>query len=429
MKIEEIISMISTTAWKWFLPIFVVAAIIIAIKVFVDVIKSTTEKEKFAIKDVLGPLAISLGSMVGTGAVIGVLGAINKLPNGVQVEAIAMWSLIGLVIMLPLIYAEVITAKIMKMVPSEYISKIFTKHFGLLYVAMLFALYIFGFDGLQYSGIASSISVFFDLEFGIDLNSIHEFLLVVIPVFAIVAGILLTKKHEVFISSVGGLILSAVIAYVLLLVVFIFSTNDYISVFGNNLLDEMGNRSAMVSGLPIGLLLGLQRIIQTSEVGLGSIAMAASESDSKPRVGALAAIIPVFVTVAIAIMGTSYITSYTAYSLNLIPGQIELIDLVNTIISQVGMIGLYIFVIFMILSGLTTLIGSFYYAETLLNKSQNTNITIYLIVTFIAGTLAIFGFSIIFDIIDLLMFVVVGINVAAIFKFVFIDFKKYRINK
>ncbi len=427
MSLQGIISFISTTAWKYFLPIFVILAIIIAIKLFIDVVKSTTEVEKFALKDVLGPLAISLGSMVGTGAVIGVLGAINKLPNGVQVEAIAMWSLIGLTIMLPLIYAEVITSKVMKMVPSEYIASIFSKNFGKFYIVALFSLYIFGFDGLQYSGIASAVSVFFDVELGTSLTHIQEFLLVVIPVFAIVAAILLTKKHDVFINSVGGLILTAVIAYVVLLIVFVISTGDYIGTFGSNLATEMSNRTAMVSGLPIGLLLGLQRIIQTSEVGLGSIAMAASESDSKPRVGALAAIIPVFVTVTIAILGTSYITSYTAYSMDLMPGSIELIDLVNTIINQVGMIGLYIFVIFMILSGLTTLIGSFYYAETLLNKSANTNIGVYLVVTFIAGTLAIFGFSLVFDIIDLLMFAVVGINIAAIFKFVFVDYKKYRL--
>ncbi len=427
MTIQSLVSIISNTVWKIFLPFFVLFAIMISFKMIYNVVKLTTKKETFSIKEVLGPLAISLGSMVGTGAVIGVLGAINKLPNGVQVEAIAMWSLIGLLIMVPLIYAEVITSKVMKMVPGEYIGKIFNQHFAKLYIISLFTLYIFGFDGLQYSGIASSISVLLDVNFGIQLTSMQQFIIVVIPVFLIVAAILLTKKHDLFINSVGGLILTAVISYILLLIAFIISTGDYTQIFASNLLEEMTNKTAMVSGLPIGLLLGLQRIIQTSEVGLGSIAMAASEADSKPRVGALAAIIPVFITVSIAILGTSYITSYTAYSMDLVPGTIVLSDLAYTIINQVGMIGLYIFVIFMILSGLTTLIGSFYYAETLINKGSNKNIAAYLIVTLFAGTLAIFGFSLVFDIIDFLMFLVVGINVCAILKFMFIDYKEYKL--
>ncbi len=426
---SEIVSVVSATAWRYFLPIFVIVAIIIAIKLFKDVVKTTTTKEEFSLKQVLGPLAISLGSMVGTGAVIGVLGAINKLPNGVQVEAIAVWSIIGLIIMLPLIYAEVITAKVMQMVPGDYISKIIGKNFGKLYIVSLFSLYIFGFDGLQYSGISSAVSIFFDIKFDIVMSNVQLFLLIVLPIFAIVAALILTKKHALFISSVGSLILTAVIAYALLLIVFLITTGDYIAVYSHNLASELSNRTAMVSGLPIGLLLGLQRIIQTSEVGLGSIAMAANEADSKPRVGALAAIIPVFITVAIAILGTSYITSYTAYVNDLTPGSIELLDLATTIIDQTGMIGLYIFLMFMILSGLTTLIGSFYYAETLVNKSDNVNIALYLIVTFVAGTLAIFGFSLVFDLIDLLMFLVVGFNLIAITKFVIVDYKEYRLKK
>lgn len=429
MNFQEILTQFSATAWQIFLPLFIITAIIVTIKLFKDVISATTVKEEFSIKQAIGPLAISLGSMVGTGAVIGVLGAVNKLPGNVQPEAIAIWALIGLIIMVPLIYAEVITSKVMRMVPGEYISEIIGKHFAKIYIISLLMLYIFGFDGLQYSGISSAASVFVDVQFGINLSPMQQFLFIVTPVFIAVSALILTKKHDLFINSVGTLILTAVIAYIGLLLVFIISTGDYAGIYGQQLLAEMTNTSAMVSGLPIGLLLGLQRIIQTSEVGLGSLSMAANEADTTARGAASAAIIPVVVTVIIAIFGTTYIASYTAYSTDAVVGTITLADLTNTIIAQLGMFGCYVFLLFIILSGITTLIGSFYYAETLINKSDNVNIALYMLITFIAGTLAIFGFSIIFDMIDLLMFVVVGVNLIAITKFVFKDYRQYLIEK
>ncbi len=428
LQIEALLSNISSLAWKFFLPVLIILTVYIAIRLFTTVLKQTTKGEDYNLAQVLGPTAISLGSMIGTGAVIGVLAAINRLPDGIAIEAIAIWSLIGLIITLPLIYAEVITSKVMKMVPSKYIGSILGNLMSKLYIVSFFLLYIFGFDGLQYSGIASAANVLSTHVINTTLSSSQEFIFVVIPVFIIVAIILLTKKHTIFMKSVGTLILTAVIAYVLLLIAYIGSTGDYITVYGANLVSELTNRSAMIVGLPIGLLLGLQRIIQTSELGIGSIAMAASEADNKPRFAASAALMPVVITVIIAILGTSYITSYASYASNLSVGSITLFDLATSIETQLGSIGLYTFLIFMLLSGLTTLIGSYYYAETVLNKSQNFSIAIYLLVTFIAGTLAIFGFSVVFDLIDLLMFVVVGINLLAITKFMTTDYKRYSIS-
>ncbi len=425
---ESLLGYISNLAWTYFLPILLVLTIFIAIRLITKVLKYTTIKENYKFSQILGPTAISLGSMVGTGAVIGVLGAINRLSQGVEIEAIALWSVVGLIITLPLIYSEVITSKVMHLVPSQYIGHILGKSFSKLYIISFFLLYIFGFDGLQYSGIASAANILSTKLLDTTLTSNQEFLFVVIPVFLIVAAILLTKRHRVFMTSVGSLILTAVVSYILLLIIFVISTGDYITIYGSNLISEMTNKSSMVLGLPIGLLLGLQRIIQTSELGIGSIAMAASEAETKPRFAATAALMPVIITVIISIIGTSYITSYCTYINNLTIGSITLYDLSNTIQAQTGVIGLYIFLIFMALSGLTTLIGSYYYAETVVNKSSNMNIAAYLVVTFLAGTLAIYGFSIIFDLIDLLMFVVVGINLLAITKFMSKDYRNYKIS-
>lgn len=427
MNLQQLVSNTSSLAWKVFLPIFIILTLIITYRLVKTVLKATTVKEQFKFTDTLGPLAISLGSMVGTGAVIGVLGAINRLPNGVAPEAIALWSVIGLIIMLPLIYAEVITSKVMKLVPNDYIATILGPNFSKIYIISFFLLYIFGFDGLQYSGIASAIGVVSIRQFGITLTAAQLFIYTALPVFIIVSAIILTKKHNVFIKSLGAIIVAAVLSYVLLLLVFTATTSSYLPIYLSNLGAELTNKTAIVSGLPIGLLLGLQRIIQTSELGIGSISMAASEADTKPRFAASAALIPVVITVVISIIGTSYITSYAMSVSNLTVGNIELVDLLNVVDLKLGTIGVYVFIIFMILSGLSTLIGSFYYCEKIINKGSNINIAAFMIVTFFASALAIFGFSLIFDLIDLLMFLVVSINLVAITKFMFVDYKNYKL--
>lgn len=152
MNLQQLVSNTSNLEWKVFLPVFIILTLIITYSLVKTVLRATTFKEQFKFTD-------TLGSMVGTGAIIGVLGAINRLPNGVASEAIALWSVIGLIIIHPLIYAEVITSNVMKLVPNDYIATILGTNFSKIYIISFFLLYIFGFDGLQYSGIASAIGV------------------------------------------------------------------------------------------------------------------------------------------------------------------------------------------------------------------------------------------------------------------------------
>ena len=50
-----------------------------AVRSIVIIQKKATEPAKLNIKNVIGPASISLGAMIGTGAIIGVLGALSKL--------------------------------------------------------------------------------------------------------------------------------------------------------------------------------------------------------------------------------------------------------------------------------------------------------------------------------------------------------------
>ena len=71
----------------------------------------------------------------------------------------------------------------------------------------------------------------------------------------------------------------------------------------------------------------------------------------------------------------------------------------------------------------------YYFLSTLFNGKENTNIVIYIIAIFSAGTLAVFGFNIVFDAVDLLLFVVSGINIMALAVFVTKGYKKYIIKE
>ncbi len=92
------------------------------------------------------------------------------------------------------------------------------------------------------------------------------------------------------------------------------------------------------------------------------------------------------------------------------------------------MFGLVVLCTFTVLSALTTILGSYYYTTKLFKKNPiNTNIAIYLGLIIAAGTLAVFGANVVFEAVDLLLFVLCGINVTALAIFTVKEWKKYQL--
>ncbi len=425
MNFEHFLLMFSSTVWNVFLPILVIMSFLIWPKLIFKIRNKVTEPSKPTLKQAIGPVSISLGAMVGTGAIVGVLGAINKLPDGVHPEAIAIWSLVGMIIMLPLIYSEVIVTKVMNKSPKEYISHFISPTAGVVYAFGFMILYVFGFGGFQFSGISDVVNTWTINFYDFKMNSWQLYIFVVIPLFLFSSSIILTKKHDLFINVLTVMITVAVGAYIIFLIVFVTRTSDFSAYYIANLKAELINPSSMAIGLPIGLLFGLQRIIQTSEAGLGGLAMSSLEADSKARAAAFIAMIPSTITIIIAIVGTTYVASYGIESNLMIAGNTSLESFFVTAHSVTGMVGVYVLILFTVLSGLTTLIGSFYFVDLLMTYTENQKIALYMALIFIAGTLAVFGFSIVFELIDLLMFVVTGLNVVALFIFSQKAWKKF----
>ncbi|MGL5347736.1 MAG: alanine:cation symporter family protein [Peptostreptococcaceae bacterium] len=440
-QLEVIITKVSEAIWPIFLPFMFVVGAIMAVRTIFMIQKQTTSSAKLQIKNVIGPASISLGAMIGTGAIIGVLGALSKLSASGQanIEAMAIWALIGSCIMLPVSYAETLNSKIMNKTPKEYIASLLHPSLGKLYAVAFVALAVFGFGGFQFSGIDSVVASIAMDKFNMELSLVQRYLFIVVPVIAVVAVLVLSKKHELFMGAMTYMIGSAVIGYFAFFGMFVFKTADYVPTFFASMMEGMANPVSAMLGLPLGLILGMQKVLQTAETGLGALAMAAQEADTEPREAAMISLLPTAVTVFVSIVVTSYIASWGVEH-----GTLALIDANGAAVGTVqrlggyiataenvtGMFGLVVLSAFTVLSALTTILGSYYYMTKLFKQNAvNKNIAIYLGLIVAAGTLAVFGANVVFEAVDLLLFVLCGINVTALAVFTFKHWEAYKLNK
>ncbi len=430
--VENLVATASSIIWPVFLPLLFIMALYIGYKTIFKVQHEITEKSKISVKNMIGPVSISLGAMIGTGAIIGVLGSLANLyvSTQIRIEALAFWAVVGGLFLVPLSYAETIVAKVMDAPPHKYLEVLVSRGAGKFYAIAFITLYIFGFGGFQFSGIDTALTIIGDRYFDIQMVEMQRYLFIVLPIIAIVGGIILSKKHHVFINAMTYMIGTAVVLYFIFFFIFLFKTADFIPVFISNMWEGATNPVNAMLGIPTGLILGLQRVIQTSETGLGALGMASLESDGKPREAAVITLIPTIITIFVAVIVTTYITSYGIASGvfgddTLTSSVARLSAFFDTAKLVAGNFGLFTLILFTILSAMTTLLGSYFFLDSLLDLSENAEIAIYFILIGTAGTLAIFGFDIIFEVVDLLLCVIIGLNVLGLFNFVRKHYKNY----
>ncbi len=434
--IERVIGTVSETVWPIFLPMMLISGIYLILRTFAVVKPRTTRPCHLSFANVVGPSVISLGAMIGTGAIIGVLGSLSNLTGKGQgnLEALAIWALIGSGIMVPVSYCETLCSKVIRMTPKEYIAEYVSPRLSLVYGVCFCALHIFGFGGFQFSGIDSVVTIITGEYLHISLSQVQRFFCIVLPLICVVAVIVLTRKHELFVGAMTYMITIAVGAYCVFFLVFIVKTSSHIPVFLAGMVQGLRNPVNAMLGVPVGFILGMQRVLQSSETGLGTLAMSAKESDSQPREAAAISLLPTIITIVVSIVVsivvTSYIASYGVHQglITLPGGAIErLRGYFLTASAVAGGFGLIVLCLFTLLSGLSVLLSSYYFLKVLFENGDNQNIAIYLTAIVTAGTLAVFGFNIVFDVVDLLLFVVCFLNMAALCVFVHSKWKEYRL--
>ncbi|MGL4874372.1 MAG: hypothetical protein ACRC30_06945 [Clostridium sp.] len=432
-NIEQNLNSFSNMIWAVFIPVLILASLYISIKIIFKVQKQITSGCTLTLKKVVGPAAISLGNMLGTGAIIGVLGSLSQTAAEGQhfIEALCFWALVGALFLIPLTYCETLIAKVTKLSPKDYISKFITPKAGLIYALCFIVLFIFGFGGFQFSGINAAFAITASKSFNITLTTPQLFWFIAFPVILILSLIVLTKKNDLFLNALTLIISVAIILYLSFFIYFLFKTKSYLPVFFKDMGKAIENPVAMYIGIPVGIVLGMQRTIQTASLGLGALAIAAEEADNEPIPAALISSISGLIAVFIAIFATSYITSYgVSHSLIQLPsGSFKrLIGFYNTGISVTGIFGLISIAAFSVLSGVASLLGPYFYLQKLLNIKENYKIAIYILLISIAGILAVVGFSIVFALVNFLLFLVCGINVIALTRFAIKGFKEYRLD-
>lgn len=427
IQLEHLITKTSDVIWPVFVPFMLILGAYMAFTTIFKIQPKLTKPSKLKFKNMIGPASISLGAMVGTGAIVGVLGALSKLYGGGQhhIEAIVAWALIGACIMIPVSYSETVNSKIMKQGPREYISNLISPKLGLFYGLAMVALMVFGFGGFQFSGIDSVFTIVASQFMGVELTLVQRYMFIVIPVIAIVALVVLSKKDDIFMNAMTYMIGTALAGYLLFAAIFIGKTAGYIPTYFSGLIEGMMNPVTAMAGVPLGFVLGMQKVLQTVETGLGCLAMSSQQSDSEPREAGMISLIPSIMTLFIAIFITSYIASY-----GIDAGIIDystpndaiyrLSTFFQTASSVTGTFGLVVMSLFTVLSAMTTILGSYYYLRKLFkNNAVNKNIVIYLTLIVSAGTLAIFGANVVFEAVDLLLFVCSGINLIALTVFAY----------
>ncbi|WP_195251117.1 hypothetical protein [Romboutsia sp. 1001713B170207_170306_H8] len=433
-QLNHITVVISNVIWPIFIPFLLLMGIYICAQVILNIRSLTTEKREFSIMHLIPQASVSLGAMMGTGIIIGFLSALSNLYVGgqVYVESVALWALIGSLVLIPISYCETLIAKIVNMDPRDYIEKFVSKGAAKIYVIALILLYVFAIGGVQFSGMDAIIITSLDKISGIKLTQMQQYLFVIIPIIFILFVVVLKNRQDIFIKSMVSMILVAAGAYFVFFGIFLIKTHIYVPAFIERMLIGFKNPVSMLFGIPLGLIFGMQRVIQIAEPGLGTLPLAAVKTNSSPRVAASISAIMTTFLVVISVLVTSYIASY-GVDQNIISftenSAQRLVSYFETVISVTGILGLAILFIFIILSGMTTLLGSYY----LLSLSSKINIKnrniMYLSMLLISGILSIFKFEILFNLLNILLFVATSLNIGALAMFVEFEWSKYKLNK
>ncbi|RDY25674.1 hypothetical protein CHL78_016980 [Romboutsia weinsteinii] len=430
---QEIFRIVSSISWPIFIPFLLLVGAYICIQVAFNLKSLVNTEYRLNLKSIIPRVSISLASIIGTGTIVGFLGALSKLSiNGqIYVESIAIWALVGAVILIPISYCETLIAKVVNMSPKEYIRVFLSKGASKVYVVALILLYTFAIGGVQFSGIDAVMINILEYSGKINLIEIQRYLYIVIPIIGVVIAIVLKNKQDVFIKFLISMILIFIAAYFVVFGLFTYKTSSYIPLFIEKMIIGMKNPVSMLFGIPLGLIFGIQRIIQIAEPGLGTLALVKVGSDSNPRLAAMISLIITSILVVISIVVTSYIASY-GINEGIIdfsqPGVLKLVSYFNTVESVTGWFGIIILFIFIILSALTTLLGGYLILNKLLENNKANNI-IYATLLLCGGALAIFKVDMMSYILEILILIVTSLNITALVVFVEFELSKYRIKE
>lgn len=432
LEIETFIRSTSNVLWMVFIPFLILVGIYVSVQVIFNIRNYTTQESKINIRHIVPQASVTLGAMVGTGTIIGFIGAFSRLSaiGQIYVESVAIWALVGSFILVPISYCETLIAKVINLSPKEYIGEFISKGASKVYVVSLILLYVFSIGGVQFTAIDGIMITAFNKIANIQLNVMERYIYISIPIIGLVLAVIFNKREKAFIKSMIGMILVAMTVYVIFFALFVSKTHDYVPIFIERMIIGFKNPMSMLFGIPLGLIFGMQRVIQIAEPGLGTLAMAAIKTESSPRVAGFISLILTSTLVVVSIIVTSYIASYGIYE-GIISfsaqGVYKLVSYFNTVINVTGIFGFIIFFIFIILSSVTTLLGGYFVLNNVMGKDERKNNITYIVLLTLGSIVGIFKFDMIFNILDIFLLISIGLNISSLAMFAEFEWRKYRI--
>ncbi|WP_297521881.1 hypothetical protein [uncultured Clostridium sp.] len=427
------VNTISNIIWAWAMPLIIIITLIIVIRMIFKVKNKTTLNNGLHLFKTMKNSIVIMGTVIGTGALIGVLGSLSSTAEQGQtyIEGIVLWAFIGLILLAPLAYSETLMGKILNKTTVESIKMFFGNGLCNVYKIVFTIIFVFGFGGFQFSAINGAVDIV-AIKSGVGRVSNNEmFLFVIVPIMIVLSAIVLMRKQGIIIKALTTLTTISVSVYITFFIIFFFKTYDFWPVFFGRMIDSMRHPVTMFIGVPLGLMVGIQKIMQVTDVGIGVYGMAAKQSKTSHRETALASAMVILMLFIVGIFATTYVTSFGVQNhlINLgADNSVVLTGYYDSAIKVTGVFGAIAVATFSILTGLSALLGRYYFLMMIVEKNEKLRIATYIIVLTITGALAVYGLSLVFNLVDLLIFVAFAINLAILYKFTSKEWKAYIID-
>jgi len=380
---------------------------------FKNILKSIFKKTKGEIS-VFESLSISLASKIGVGSLSGI--ALSIYIGGIG-SIFWMWIITlisGIISYLEgyfgVLYEEKINNKLFGG-PAFYIKKITNSNFlPILYSILIIISYIFGFITIQSNTIVKSVNYIFNINIYIIL-----IILVILTSLIIFKGI---KKIATFSSKMVPLM---GIIYIILGLYIIITNINIIPNIIINIFKSAFNIKSFFGGFLSTIIIGIQRGIFATEVGVGTSAISSSLTNDSPNNQGY-----------VHLFG-NYFTSFiicTITALIIISAKVDTSNYLNingieyiidSFVYHLGSLGTVMFLIITILFAFSTIVSGYCFGELSLEfikkNISKRNIFLFKVLTiilvFIGG---IISPNILWNLIDVLIGLLTIINVYSIYK-------------
>lgn len=296
--------------------------------------------------------------------------------------------------------------------PSFYIKKVIKSNFlSIMYSVLIIVSYIFGFITIQSNTIVKSINYIFNVN-----EYLILFILVIFCGFIIFKGI---KGIAIFSSKIVPVM---GIIYIILGMYIVIVNIDIIPYIVFNIVKSAFNFSSFFGGFLASIIIGIQRGIFATEVGVGTSAISSSlTSDSASNQGYVqlfgnyfTSFIICNITAFIILSADIDISKYTDIN------GIEYV--IDAFIYHLGNFGTIMFLIITVLFAFSTIVSGYCFGELSLKflckrisvKSINLFKIITIILIFIGGLV---NPNILWNLIDVLIAILTIINVYSIYLF------------